>query len=180
MMTSASASVCRAVWTMRRLSILGDSWIPGVSTKIICASVSLRIPITLRRVVCGLGVTIATLCPTMRFTRVDFPTLERPPRTTNPARCCFSGSAFTNFLLDLTHRSARGGLLALFLAATLANAQLLARDSDSSGESFRMIGPACRNQLVNRLRAIAAIGNFLELGLVIALDGRPADVIDEQ
>src|SRR5580704_10607172 len=105
---------------------------PGVSTKINCASGSLRMPSTLRRVVCGLGVTIATLCPTRRFTSVDLPTLERPPRTTNPARC--SATAFTRFHFYLCQRGAGRGLFALFLAAALAGAELLAGDANARGE----------------------------------------------
>src|SRR5580704_4031584 len=101
---------------------------PGVSTKINCASGSLRMPSTLRRVVCGFGVTIAILCPTSRFTSVDLPTLERPPRTTNPARC--STAAFTKFHFYLGQRRAGRRLFALFLAAAFAGAQLLAGDTD--------------------------------------------------
>src|ERR671936_1790129 len=38
------------------------------------------------RVVWGLSDVMATLCPTMAFTRVDFPVLGRPTTATNPAR----------------------------------------------------------------------------------------------
>src|SRR5436309_2828528 len=38
------------------------------------------------RVVCGLSVTIATFCPTTRFTNVDLPAFGRPTIATNPAR----------------------------------------------------------------------------------------------
>src|SRR5215470_9238879 len=41
------------------------------------------------RVVCGLEVTMATFCPTSRFTRVDFPAFGRPTIATNPARYPF-------------------------------------------------------------------------------------------
>src|SRR5713101_6061794 len=37
------------------------------------------------RVVCGLEVTIATFCPTRRFTSVDLPAFGRPSTATNPA-----------------------------------------------------------------------------------------------
>src|SRR5271167_804629 len=38
------------------------------------------------RVVCGFEVTIATFCPTNRFSSVDFPAFGRPMMATNPAR----------------------------------------------------------------------------------------------
>src|SRR6267378_929673 len=45
------------------------------------------------RVVCGLEVTIATFCPTSRFTSVDFPAFGRPIIATNPALNPFFASA---------------------------------------------------------------------------------------
>src|SRR5690349_2438027 len=41
-------------------------------------------PITRRRVVCGLSETIATFPPASAFTSVDFPTFGRPATATNP------------------------------------------------------------------------------------------------
>src|SRR5260370_41249304 len=123
---------------------------PGVSISRICASGSLRIPRIRRRVVCGRGVTIATLCPTIRFTSVDLPTLVRPPTATNPARC--SAIALTALLFDLIERETRRSLLALLLAAALAYAQVTARDSDTGGESFGVIGAFARDQFVHWLR----------------------------
>src|SRR5262245_18007850 len=41
-------------------------------------------PITRRRVVCGLSETIATLPPASALTSVDFPTFGRPATATNP------------------------------------------------------------------------------------------------
>src|ERR1700719_5341385 len=147
---------------------------PGVSISRICASGSLRIPRIRRRVVCGRGVTIATLCPTIRLTSVDLPTLVRPPTATNPARC--SPIALTAFLFDMVERQTRRGLLAHFFAAAFAHAQVAARDSDSGREPFRMIGPFRRDQFLHRLRPEVAIRDLLEFGFVITLGGRPADV----
>src|SRR6059036_2660495 len=48
---------------------------PGVSRKTTCASGSVRMPRMRLRVVCGLGVTMATLAPTSAFSSVDLPTL---------------------------------------------------------------------------------------------------------
>src|SRR4029077_2433663 len=151
---------------------------PGVSISRICASGSLRIPRIRRRVVCGRGVTIATLCPTIRFTIVDLPTLVRPPTATNPARC--SPIALTALLFEQVQREARRGLLALLLAAALADPELAARDSDSGRETVCVIGSSRRNQFVHRLGAIMSIGDFLEFGFVIALRGRAADIVSKQ
>ena len=41
------------------------------------------------RVVCGFEVTIATFCPTRRFSSVDFPAFGRPTIATNPDRKLF-------------------------------------------------------------------------------------------
>src|SRR5208282_584866 len=47
------------------------------------------------RVVCGLDVTMATFCPTNRFSSVDFPAFGRPTMATNPACLFFSSPAVT-------------------------------------------------------------------------------------
>ena len=46
--------------------------------KMVCAPGNVRMPTTWFRVVCGFGVTIATLAPTSAFSRVDLPTFGRP------------------------------------------------------------------------------------------------------
>src|SRR5215470_18230928 len=70
------------------------------------------------RVVWGFEVTIATFCPTSRFTSVDFPAFGRPTIATNPARYPrFSFLSLTLCPLTLSsarmHRSA-GQLLHLY------------------------------------------------------------------
>src|SRR5271156_2372453 len=132
----------------------------------ICASASVRIPRIRRRVVCGRGVTIATLCPTNRFTSVDLPTLVRPATATKPERC--SPIALTAFLFNAIQREAGGGLLALFLAAAFGDAEIAPRDSDSSREAFGMIGSFRADQLVHRLGAKVPVRDFLQFGFVIA------------
>ena len=57
---------------------------PGVSTKRICDSSVLIIPRIRLRVVCGFGEVIAIFWPTIRFNRVDLPTLGRPTIATKP------------------------------------------------------------------------------------------------
>src|SRR6266852_300111 len=63
---------------------------PGVSTKIICAHGKVLTPRIRVRVVCGLGLTIASLAPTRAFSNVDLPTFGRPIKATKPQRNCSS------------------------------------------------------------------------------------------
>src|SRR5271156_65614 len=119
----------------------------------ICASASLRIPRIRRLVVCGRGVTIATLCPTSRFTSVDLPTLVRPATATKPARCAPSAIALTAFFFYPVQREAGRSLLALLLAAALGHTEIAALDFDPGREALGVIGTAGRDQFVHRLRA---------------------------
>src|SRR5690242_8531302 len=57
---------------------------PGVSTKMICASALVTTPWIDVRVVCGWFATIATFCPTSAFSSVDLPAFGRPTMETNP------------------------------------------------------------------------------------------------
>src|SRR6266566_392298 len=65
---------------------------PGVSRKTTCASGSVRMPRMRLRVVCGLGVTMATLAPTSAFRSVDLPTFGRPTMAAYPARWAIAPS----------------------------------------------------------------------------------------
>src|SRR5215472_11270415 len=135
-------------------------------------------PMMRRRVVCGRGVTIATLWPTTRLSRVDLPTLERPPRTTSPARC--SSSPPTNLLPYLIKRLARGGLLALLFAAAAAVAEFASADSDASGETLGMVGTFGRHQLIDRLGSKTTISELLKFGFVVTFGCGAANVASEQ
>src|SRR5881296_4322182 len=53
-------------------------------------SLRCRMPRTGKRVVCGTSDTMDSFAPTMRFIRVDLPTLARPARATNPQRNPFA------------------------------------------------------------------------------------------
>src|SRR5713226_10779277 len=64
---------------------------PGVSTKITCACGEVLTPRIRVRVVCGLGLTLASLAPTKAFSNVDLPTFGRPTKATKPQRNCSSG-----------------------------------------------------------------------------------------
>jgi hypothetical protein len=59
---------------------------PGVSTRISCPFFACRMPRMACRVVCGLGLVMATFCPTSALVSVDLPTLGRPTKETKPAR----------------------------------------------------------------------------------------------
>src|SRR3990172_2142281 len=66
---------------------------PGVSRKIICELSLVLMPVTRLRVVCGLGLTMATFSPRIWFSNVDLPTLGRPTIAMVPERNgsgCFS------------------------------------------------------------------------------------------
>src|SRR5581483_1435795 len=149
--------------------------------KISWASGSERMPRMRRRVVCGRGVTIATFCPTRQLSRVDLPTLGRPPRATKPARwLSVPPMALVPLAADTVQGRARRGLLALLLAPAFADAELAPGDADASGEHLGMVRPARADQLVHRLGPETAIGDLLQLGLIVALGGRTADVVGEQ
>ena len=69
---------------------------PAVSKKIIWAVLVVSMPRTTPRVVCGLGVTIESFEPTMRFISVDLPTLGSPASAIYPAlKPAVSVMAFT-------------------------------------------------------------------------------------
>src|SRR5713226_9687241 len=62
----------------------------GVSTKITCDCGEVFTPRIRVRVVCGLGLSIASLAPTRAFSNVDLPTFGRPTKATKPQRNCSS------------------------------------------------------------------------------------------
>ena len=84
---SVSCSAPKANSTMLRLRREPAwVWMPGVSTKISWAWESVLTPSSRVRVVCGLGVTMASFSPTRVFSSVDLPTLGRPIRAIKPHR----------------------------------------------------------------------------------------------
>src|SRR5499433_772960 len=83
---------------MRRFINEWGWWMPGVSMKIIWESGVVRMPVMRLRVVCGLGVTMATFSPKSWFSKVDFPTLGRPTMAMYPERNEVSASSL--FLPD--------------------------------------------------------------------------------
>src|SRR3990172_10163931 len=68
---------------------------PGVSKKTICELSLVRMPVTRLRVVCGLGLTMATFSPRIWFSNVDLPTFGRPTMAIVPERD--GGTVFSLF-----------------------------------------------------------------------------------
>src|SRR6266516_1831167 len=83
---------------------------PGVSRKTTCASGSVRMPRMRLRVVCGLGVTMATLAPTSALSSVDLPTFGRPTMAAYPARWAIAALRRAAERHPWPHRTARVGL----------------------------------------------------------------------
>ncbi len=76
--TSASPAPPQAEVTMARSSRRFGAKMPGVSTKMICASPASAMPRTSARVVCTLRETIDTLAPTSALMSVDLPAFGAP------------------------------------------------------------------------------------------------------
>src|ERR1700730_7871636 len=83
---SASCAPLHAVDTMARSSLRLGRKMPGVSTRMIWALLSITMPRISARVVCTLRETIVTLEPTRALTSVDLPTLGAPISATKPQR----------------------------------------------------------------------------------------------
>ena len=83
---SASCAPPQAVVTMARSSRRRGEKIPGVSMNTSCAWPSIAMPRNSARVVCTLGVTIATLLPTSALISVDLPALGAPISAMKPQR----------------------------------------------------------------------------------------------
>src|SRR5690606_33668678 len=83
---SASAAPAQAAATMARSRRRFGVKMPGVSTKTICAALSLATPRTRVREVCTVGVTIDSLAPTSALSRPHLPAFGAPTRATKPQR----------------------------------------------------------------------------------------------
>src|SRR5581483_11837657 len=81
---------------------------------------------------------------------------------------------------ELFEGCTRRRLLALFLAAALADAEFAGADTDAGGKLLGMIGADAGDELVSGLHPEAAVGNLLQLGFVIALGGRSAYLVGEK
>src|SRR5450631_930779 len=81
---SASCAPLQAVDTIARSSLRLGRKMPGVSTRMIWALLSMTMPRISARVVCTLRETMVTLEPTSALTSVDLPTLGAPISATKP------------------------------------------------------------------------------------------------
>src|SRR6202161_938505 len=97
---SASCAPLHAVDTMARSSRRLGRKIPGVSTRMICAWLSITMPRISARVVCTLRETMVTLEPTSALTSVDLPTLGAPISATKPQRVP-AGAASSGLAADI-------------------------------------------------------------------------------
>src|SRR2546428_2349529 len=76
------------------------------------------------------------------------------------------------FARERRERAHRGGLLGRLLAASDTPAEIAARDRDLGHEALAMLGAALLDQRVGRGGAEQALGQLLQLGLVIPLPER--------
>src|ERR1700681_2213267 len=127
---SASCAPLHAVDTMARSSLRLGRKIPGVSTRMIWALLSITMPRISARVVCTLRETIVTLEPTRALTSVDLPTLGAPISATKPQRVAAvaAGAGALSIALAAGHAFARDhrGRGSLF-GGTLAAADTFGR-----------------------------------------------------
>jgi hypothetical protein len=94
--TSLSSAPLQAERTMARSRRRRGVKMPGVSTSTIWVWPVMATPRTGKRVVWTFWVTIETLAPTMRLTRVDLPAFGAPMMAANPARVVFLGGGFSH------------------------------------------------------------------------------------
>src|ERR1700704_2337959 len=112
---SASCAPLHAGATMARSSRRLGRKIPGVSTRMICALLSITMPRISARVVCTLRETMVTLEPTSALTSVDLPTLGAPISATKPQRVAAGAASLAGSSIFAAHAFTgdhdRGGIL---------------------------------------------------------------------
>ena len=158
---------------MARSSRRRGAKIPGVSMNTSCAWPSIAMPRNSVRVVCTLGVTIATLLPTSALISVDLPALGAPISAMKPQRVPLrwprrqpsARSAFTPSRLSMA-------------AAAACSAARLERPSPSAGSRLGSIDrdaklrivmrPGALDLAIGRRRQAARLRPFLQDGLGIA------------
>ena len=142
--TSASCAPVQAVVTMARSSLRRGAKMPGVSMNTSWAGPSIAMPRSSVRVVCTLGVTMATLLPTSALMSVDLPALGapisamKPQRVSAPAPAASSAIvAFRLHTLALEQRCG-GRLLGRALGAPDPFGRLAVRQRHGDAE-FRIV-----------------------------------------
>src|SRR3954454_14011566 len=159
---------------MARSSRRRGAKIPGVSRNTSWACTSMAMPRSSVRVVCTLGVTIATLLPTSALISVDFPALGAPISAMKPQRVPISALAASSgigairlYAFALEHGGG-SGLLGAALGAAKPLGRLAVRQRHRDPEFRIVMRPGAGNLAVGRCRQAARLGPFLQDGLGIA------------
>src|ERR1700737_3840713 len=172
---SASCAPLHAVDTMARSSLRLGRKIPGVSTRMIWALLSITMPRISARVVCTLRETIVTLEPTRALTSVDLPTLGAPISATKPQRIATgaASSGSSSIIAAAADAFARDhhGRRDLFggaLAAADALGRRQARQIHSNAKLRIGMRPGALDFAIDRCRQPLALRPFLQHRLGIA------------
>src|SRR6202171_3077307 len=166
---SASCAPLHAVDTMARSSLRLGRKIPGVSTRMIWALLSITMPRISARVVCTLRETIVTLEPTSALTSVDLPTLGAPIRATKPQRVA-TGTASPGELsviaaaADAFTRDHHGGrgLFGVALAAAEAFGRRQPRQIHGDAKLRVVMRPGAFDLAIDRSRQSLGLGPLLQ------------------
>src|SRR5258708_39705422 len=183
---SASCAPLQAVDTMARSSLRFGRKMPGVSTRMIWAWLSITIPRIRARVVCTLRDTMVTLEPTSALTSVDLPTLGAPISATKPQRVATGtapasdspvsppnsawGSSLIAAAADAFARNHHGGcdLFGRALAAADAFGRFQSRQIHRHAEMRIVMRPGAFDLAIDRRRQSLALRPFLQHRLGIA------------
>src|ERR1700737_4325049 len=148
---------------------------PGVSTRMICALLSITMPRISARVVCTLRETIVTLEPTSALTSVDLPTLGAPISATKPQRVA-TGAASSGALsvivaaadaFALDHHG-RCDLFGSALAAADAFGRRQPRQIHGDAKLRIVMRSGAFDLAIDRRRQALGLRPFLQHGLGIA------------
>src|SRR6202045_2303931 len=172
---SASCAPLQAVDTMARSSLRLGRKIPGVSTRMIWALLSMTMPRISARVVCTLRETMVTLEPTSALTSVDLPTLGAPISATKPQRVATgtASSAVSSIIAAAADAFARDhhrgrGLFGVALAAAKALGRRQPRQIHGDAKLRVMMRSGAFDLAIDRRRQSLGLGPFLQHRLGIA------------
>src|SRR5882724_8371768 len=183
---SASWAPLHAVDTMARSNLRLGRKMPGVSTRMIWALLSITIPRIRARVVCTLRETMVTLEPTSALTSVDLPTLGAPISATKPQRVATGtapasdspvsppnsawGSSIIAAAADAFARNHHGvcDLFGRALASPDAFGRFQSRQIHRHAEMRIVMRPGAFDLAIDRRRQSLALRPFLQHRLGIA------------
>src|ERR1700694_1329242 len=171
---SASCAPLQAVYTMARSSLRLGRKIPGVSTRMIWALLSMTMPRISARVVCPLRETMVTLEPTSALTSVDLPTLGAPISATKPQRVATgTASSAVSSIIAAADAFARDhhrgrGLFGVALAAAEAFGRRQPRQLHGDAKLRVVMRSGAFDLAIDRRRQSLGLGPFLQHRLGIA------------